>query len=129
MRNVFAIAALAACLALQGCNGAPEGPDALGLDVIPDGSASIIGDIKQADPGGNGTRILVEQIPTRSAGYPVAWVSVNRRTVVVERGAGGLARSSPDALTVGTRVQVWFNGPVAESYPVQASAGTIVIER
>lgn len=128
MRRVFAIAALAACLTMQGCNGAPGGPDALGLDVIPDGS-SIVGDITQTDQGGSGRRILVEQIPTRSAGHPIAWVSVNRRTVVVERGAGGLSRSSPEALTVGTRVQVWFNGPVMESYPVQASAGTIVIER
>lgn len=125
MRRMFAIAALAACLGLQGCNGAPGGPDGLGLDVIPNDAASIIGDITQAE----GTRILVEQIPTRSAGYPVAWVSVNRRTTIVERGAGGLTRSSPDALTVGTRVQVWFSGPVMESYPVQASAGTIVIER
>lgn len=129
MRKVFAIAALAACLTMQGCSGTPGGPDALGLDVLPDGSASIIGDITQADQGGNGIRILVEQIPTRSAGYPVAWVSVNRRTRVVERSADGLTRSSPGALTVGTRVQVWFNGPVMESYPVQANAGTVVIER
>jgi hypothetical protein len=125
MRNVFAIAALAACLTMQACNGAPGGPDGPGLDVIPDDAASIIGDVTQAE----GPRILVEQIPTRSAGYPVAWVSVSRRTTIVERGAGGVARSSASALTVGTRVQVWFNGPVMESYPVQAHAGTIVIER
>ncbi|HEU0299116.1 MAG TPA: DUF3221 domain-containing protein [Longimicrobium sp.] len=125
MSKGFAIAALAACLVLQGCNGAPGGPDGLGLGVIPDESASIIGDITQT----NGARILVEQIPTRSAGYPVAWVSVNRRTVIVERSGDQLTRSSTSALTVGTRVQVWFNGAVLESYPVQSTAGTIVIER
>jgi Protein of unknown function (DUF3221) len=125
MRKVFAIAALAACLTMQGCNGAPGGPDALGLDVLPDESASIIGDITQAEGG----RILVEQIPTRSAGYPIAWITVNRRTTIVERSADGLTRASPASLGVGTRVQVWFTGGVRESYPVQADAGTIVIER
>ena len=128
MKRVFAIAALAACLAMQGCNGAPGGPDGPGLDVIPDDAASIIGDITQTD--GAGLRLLVEQIPTRSAGYGIAWVLVTPRTVIVERTAdGSLARANPSALGVGKRVQAWFTGAVMESYPVQARAGTILIER
>jgi len=30
---------------------------------------------------------------------------------------------------VGARVRVWFTGPVAESFPVQATAGTVLILR
>ena len=127
MKPTIAIVALAACLVLQGCRGAPGGPDA--LDVIPDDAASIIGDVTQVDAGGGDVRMLVEQIPTRSAGYGIAWVRVTPRAVIVERDADGVRRTSSGALTVGLRVQVWFNGPVAESYPVQANAGTIVIER
>jgi hypothetical protein len=32
-----------------------------------------------------------------------------------------------DDLSAGQRVAVWFTGPVAESYPVQATAGAIEI--
>jgi len=48
--------------------------------------------------------------------------------ILVEDGAGGWKLGSFDDLTEGTAVQVWFDGPVAESYPVQATAGSIVIE-
>jgi hypothetical protein len=71
----------------------------------------------------------VEQIPTRSAGYPIAWIAVPRGTDVVQRAGGSVSRGSSQELAVGLRVQVWFTGPVAESYPVQATAGTVLIER
>jgi hypothetical protein len=32
------------------------------------------------------------------------------------------------SLALGQWVRVWFNGPVAESYPVQGTAGTVVID-
>jgi hypothetical protein len=48
--------------------------------------------------------------------------------VLLEDGAGGWLLGSFDDLTEGTSVQVWFTGPVAESYPVQATASSIVVE-
>lgn len=36
--------------------------------------------------------------------------------------------TDPSKLTVGQTVSMWFDGPVAESYPVQATAGVVVIE-
>ena len=48
--------------------------------------------------------------------------------ILVGDGAGGWTLGSFDDLTQGAAVQVWFDGPVAESYPVQATAGSIVVE-
>ena len=48
--------------------------------------------------------------------------------ILVEDGAGGWTLGSFADLTDGAAVQVWFDGPVAESYPVQATAGSIVVE-
>jgi hypothetical protein len=96
---------------------------------VPTEAASIIGDIAQVERTGGRLRILVEQIPTRSAGYPIAWIAVEPRTAVVERAGSSVSRGSSAELAVGMRVQAWFTGPVAESYPVQATAGTVLIER
>lgn len=118
-----------ACLAAPACTRAPGEPDGPGLSAsVPADAASIIGDITQVERGDDGLRILVEQIPTRSAGHPIAWIAVSRRTNVVHRTGGSLSRGSSSELTVGMRVQAWFTGPVAESYPVQATAGTVLIE-
>lgn len=122
--------ALAACLAAPACSGAPGEPDGPGLSAsIPTETASIIGDIKQIEQTDGRLRILVEQIPTRSAGEPIAWITVDGRTDVVQRAGGRTSRASTRELAVGTRVWVWFTGPVLESFPVQATAGTVVIER
>jgi hypothetical protein len=53
-----------------------------------------------------------------------AWVSVTPATAVwTVRGRRGDAGD----LRRGEAVTVWFDGPVAESYPVQAKAGAIRI--
>ena len=36
-------------------------------------------------------------------------------------------RGAVSDLVAGARVAVWFDGPVAESYPVQAKAGAVQI--
>lgn len=130
MKRRTAMLALALCLAAPACSGAPGEPDGPGLSAsVPTDAASIIGDVREVERMEGRIRILVEQIPTRSAGYPIAWISVNRRTDVVQRAGGSVSRGSSAELAEGMRVQVWFTGPVAESYPVQATAGTILIER
>lgn len=130
MKILTAMLAAMACLAAPACTRGPGEPDGPGLSAsVPADAASIIGDITQVERSGNGLRIMVEQIPTRSAGHPIAWIAVNRRTAVVTRAGGSVSRGSSAELTVGMRVQAWFTGPVAESYPVQATAGTVLIER
>jgi hypothetical protein len=130
MKKLTSMLVLAACLAAPACSGAPGEPDAPGLSAsVPTEAASIIGDIRQVEQTNGRLRILVEQIPTRSAGYPIAWIAINRGTDVVQRAGGSVSRGSSQELAAGMRVQVWFTGPVAESHPVQATAGIVLIER
>ena len=93
---------------------------------LPQAGADIIGTVAERTERAGGVSLLVVQDSTRSAGYPRAYVGVGRGTRVLRRGAYGVAASTPAALTVGTRVEVWFTGAVAESSPVQATAATVV---
>lgn len=130
MKRLPTMIALAVCLAAPACSGAPGEPDAPGLSAsVPTNAADIIGDVTQVERADGRLRILVEQIPTRSAGYPIAWISVGPGTDVVRRADGSASRGSLRDVAAGQRVQVWFTGPVAESYPVQATAATVLIER
>ncbi|HEY0020913.1 MAG TPA: hypothetical protein VGC13_31720 [Longimicrobium sp.] len=130
MRRLAAVLGLAVLLAAPGCSRAPGDPDGLGLSAnVPAEAASIRGDIKEVDRSRGGLRFLVEQNPARGAGEPIAWVDVVRETRVLARTDGRTADASSAELAVGTRVQVWFTGPVRESFPVQATGGTVLIER
>ena len=108
--------------------GDPEGGGSLNLGVPREG-ADIIGEVTQAEVSGEVTRLLVEQVPTRSAGYPIAWVFVTPATRILVRSGGQTTRGTAADLAVGASIQAWFTGPVRESYPVQADAGTILVER
>lgn len=68
--------------------------------------------------------IMVEEKPSETSGSAKASVRITERTLI-SRGGKSLA---PDGLKVGQRVSVWFQGPVMESYPMQATAGVIVVE-
>jgi len=71
--------------------------------------------------------ILVESQPGTTAGSDKAWVTVRRDTPVLS--ATGTTVANPwSALMPGARVRVWFEGPVRESYPVQADAKLVVID-
>lgn len=71
--------------------------------------------------------ILVESQPGTTAGTDKAWVTVRRTTPVLS--ANGTTVANPwSALMPGARVRVWFEGPVRESYPVQADAKLVVID-
>ena len=70
-------------------------------------------------------RIRVEEVPAEQSGSAKASVAFDDRTPILRR-AGG--RATADALVQGAVVSVWFTGPVAESYPVQARARAIVVE-
>jgi beta-N-acetylhexosaminidase len=69
--------------------------------------------------------VLVEAVPSDVSGSPKALVTVDRSTRIFHANA----KVSPkvEDLLPGTTVSVWFEGPVAESYPVQGLAGTLLI--
>lgn len=68
-------------------------------------------------------RLYVEGEPGREMTYDKAAVTVTAATVMRQDGQVAMA----DDLQVGQTVQVWFGGPVAESYPVQGTAAHLVI--
>ena len=77
--------------------------------------------------------ILVEEHPARPVegsgppGGDKAFVTVDAGSQILRRAREGYAEAAFDALELGQVVDVWFSGPVAESYPVQAGAKAVVI--
>ena len=73
--------------------------------------------------------ILVEaKVVTEDGEYiDKYWVSIKDETLILEQSGEELGKATFEALQVGQQVQVWFSGPVAESYPAQVTAGQIVI--
>jgi hypothetical protein len=112
---------LAAVLA-AGC-GMPSGA------TLPDEAPSIEGTIQQSSAIQGGRRILVEASPQVAGREPAASITVLPGVDVLAGSGETVVRASADELVVGARVRVWFTGPVAESFPVQATAGTVLILR
>ena len=54
-------------------------------------------------------------------------VTVTDKTVIRKQVSGEQQKVGFDSLNTGQKVEVWFSGPVMESYPAQVSADTIVI--
>jgi hypothetical protein len=131
MKRLALTAVLALCVATAACTsgpGDPEQPGSLNTSV-PEDTPSIIGEVKQVEGDGARPRMLVEQVATRSAGYPIAWISVTSGTRILVRSGGATSRGSAADLAAGAKVRVWFTGGVRESWPVQADAGTVLVER
>ncbi len=107
---------LACVLAAAAC--APSGP--------PSRTPDIVGVITRT--AGDRGSILVEENAQDLSGSAKAWVRIDAETRVWDRTAPGAAvRLTPSDLRAGLRVGVWFVGPVAESYPVQARASDIAV--
>ena len=96
-------------------------PDQHPPDVVTSEAPSIQGMITQKFSG----RILIEEEPLDSSGSAKASVRLTRSTRILRSG-GEPARE--DDLQKGQRVSAWFDGPVLQSYPVQATAGAVRIE-
>lgn len=91
----------------------------------PDITGQITRATTSATDGSRRITILVETVPSDLTGSPKALVTVDSATRIFHTGLGVSARVQ-DLLPGGT-VSVWFDGPVAESYPVQGRAGTLMI--
>jgi hypothetical protein len=55
-------------------------------------------------------------------------VSVTPETEILRRtAAGGTRRAAREEFATGMQVEVWFVGPIRESYPAQGTAGHVLI--
>lgn len=70
--------------------------------------------------------VLVEENPDEETGSQKDSVTVTRTTRLVEQGAHDRVSIGFEDLEVGQRARAWYTGPVAESYPRQATARVIV---
>jgi hypothetical protein len=94
---------------------------------IPAGPASIEGRVTAVQKSGERVGRINVDAPPGNAGLAKAAIRITEKTTVF-----GLPRvnrvSDFNALQPGLWVRVWFIGPVGQSYPVQAAAGTVVID-
>jgi beta-N-acetylhexosaminidase len=96
------------------------------------GDVGIRGLITQVSPGEAGSDfvgvVLVEGTQAENTGLisDKASVTLTKETVFIKGETKKLIEASDlSALTVGTKVEVVFTGPVAESYPVQGGAKVV----
>ncbi|KPV59701.1 hypothetical protein QJ48_09650 [Paenibacillus sp. A3] len=78
-------------------------------------------------PEGKIISIMVEGPKTENVPYDKASVSLREHTKLYKKQGAELVRAAVEELKVGSEVEIAFDGPVAESYPVQAVAGKRVI--
>jgi beta-N-acetylhexosaminidase len=91
----------------------------------PDISGQITRATTSVTDGSRRIFVLVEAVPNDVAGSAKALVTIDSATRIF-RANSSLSPKVEDLLP-GATVSVWFDGPVAESYPVQARAGTLLI--
>lgn len=95
---------------------------------LPAEQPGIRGVITKADSTAGNSYILVEENPADSSGSNKASVRIKDQTKIYKRTGSSIEKISESELTVGKQVSVWFDGPVAESYPVQGSASVVLLE-
>ena len=126
-RAALAVLFVLGAAVVGGCGGATAAqPASPSPSAPPSAPADITGVIRDLTPGGDAgsVTLLVVADPGATSSVDRASVRVTKSTVVWT--ADGV-RGAASALAKGGRVAVWFSGPVAESYPVQATAGAIEI--
>ncbi len=131
IRAPAALAVLAALGAavVGGCGGATAVVPASPSPSAPlPASADITGTVSDLS-GGRGSDtppvLLVMSDPETGSSLDRASVRVTEDTVVW---ASDGRRGAASDVTEGERIAAWFSGPVAESYPVQATAGVVQIQ-
>ena len=123
-RTGLLIAVVVFCLALVGCAPGADAPS-----VEPDIRGVVTG---VSGAGGDAVSMRVvwtdDEAIGAQAAYDAAQVTASADTEWLSRAAdSSTATAAASDIAVGAVVEAWFTGPVAESYPVQATAKTIVI--
>ena len=77
--------------------------------------------------GGLVGSILVEGNIENDTQFDKASIAITSETQIFEQVEQERHPATFEALQLGQRIEAWFTGPVAESYPVQAVASDIVI--
>ena len=107
---LLALVVVSAAIALSGC-----------AQTLPASTPGITGTITSLLPGdGRPANFLVQgNKQPEGAVSDKAQVTIAPRTTFFDRHG---KPTNPRGIGVGTRVSVWFDGAVAESYPVQGTA-------
>lgn len=118
-RKIIIIFLCLILIILSGClaNAAPGGND--------DYKIAIRGIIKDINIGKDGANILVEGKIEADTVYDKAMVHLNIDTMIQKDNLSRLFEYTD--LRLGDTVEVFFKGPVAESYPVQGTAEIVRI--
>lgn len=95
-----------------------------------DKAADIIGIVTSVSGRADGVTVLVESDPSTPFSGSKASVAVTSSARITRRvqGGGEIAATARE-VTPGVTVEVWFDGPVATSYPVQGKALALRIVR
>ena len=120
----FLIPLLAGCGSNVDRNGprAPSGKDA---DIR--GQITDISIMESEEGGGMLGSVLIEGSLEEDTEFDRASVTLMAETVIYKQLGEEVVEAAFSDLQVGQRVQAVFTGPVAESYPVQATAAEILI--
>ena len=75
-----------------------------------------------------GTVLVEAEVESEEGGFLDKYaLTVTGQTALLQRKNGEAQRVGFDALAAGQTAQVWFTGPLKESYPVQVDAKQIMI--
>lgn len=102
------------------------------LETISQQPPSIRGTVTavvRAQTDAQRSSLRIEESPDQASGDNKAQVSLTESTLLYERRATGSVPISIDSVRSGWLAEAWFEGPVAESYPVQATASLVIVER
>ena len=112
-RTLLTVCALGACSTLP-----DSAPDIRG----------VITNVQSARAGGDRIgSVLVEENPGETSGSAKDYIMVTTATRIFLVQGEERRRASFDQLRRGQRVEAWYEGPVAESYPRQATGRVIVV--
>ena len=92
-------------------------------------AADITGFVTSVSGRPDGVTVLVEADPSHPSIGDKASVAVTSGTRITRQVQSGEVAAMLRDLVPGLRVEVWFDGPVATSYPVQGKAQALVIVR
>lgn len=117
MRLMFALSLLLSVLTLAACSNDRK------TGGIPIEKPLLTGTITQQGPSG----FLIEEKPGQQAGDAKCWAKLTDKTAVWRQAGKLVEKAAAKDVTVGQQVSLWPDGPVRESYPCQAGAGTVLI--
>lgn len=112
-RMLAAVALVVAALAVASCGGG-----------VPARTPDITGVIRQVTDHDGGLTVLV------SGASDIDRISadVDAKTVLLRQTAdGGVETATMGEVTPGRQASLWIDGPLAESYPPQGRAGTLLL--